>query len=117
MNDGGLRCIVRRLMSRDVDDVARHARCCNKAAGFEIFELSPMQCSSLLLLSAEVTPSNMGAVDKSVGVDVHDFKVSRNVRVDKRLIPPGNARICHEDVKAPVEFFDSVFHRHLHFVV
>ena len=79
MNDGGLRCIVRRLMSRDVDDVARHARCCNKAAGFKIFELSPMQCSSLLLLSAEVTPSNMGAVDKSVGVDVHDFSIFRNV--------------------------------------
>ena len=48
VDEGGLGGIVHGLTSRDVNDMSRHASCCDKATIFKVLERSPMHgCSTI----------------------------------------------------------------------
>ena len=107
MNDGSLGAVVHGLQLRDVDDAAAHRRRRNEAAGQEVLQRLSIESRALVLLSAEVSSSGLGAPHDTVYVDRHDLAGLLSRTSDKIAILPSNARVGDEDVQAAVELLDN----------
>lgn len=103
--------IVDGLATRNVHNVAGHARRGDEASALKAVQLGPINRRPLQLLPAKMPASSMRAIHDAVGVDLHEVMVSADISVDKCLVAPRNARVRNENVQTSAKLANGSFHR------
>lgn len=81
--------IIRRLASRNINNMPGHAGGGNEAATREIGQFRSIDCCPFFFLAAKVFPSGACAINDAISINFHEIMVSADVRVDERFISPG----------------------------
>ena len=106
MDNSSFRSVVRSLQLRDVDNMAAHTRCSNKAAILEV-NLIAIAISAFFSLSPPVLTCCTGAVERAVQVGVHDVVVVFDLAIEHGSLCPRDAGIGNENVEAAIELLDD----------
>lgn len=107
MNQGRFAGIVDGLAPGNVDNVTRHAGCGDKATALKVVQLGPVHRRPFSLLPTKVSTSSVRAIYDAVSVDPHQVVIATNIRVNKCLVTPRDARVRHKNVETSTKLADD----------